>query len=187
MRTVRNNKIERERLLPTGEEDASGPRAASADMSWVDDPFLEQPVFPDERFLNNESKRARAICVAGSIDYDRVGASLKELVAAATPIPVYFVIIPDEFQVNDRLWEQVLASSWLKNVELERDLPQEQLGAWFMEQDIEYLDLLPRLRASSPLTDGELHLYHRNDTHFNSRGNRVAGEALAEFLTARLK
>jgi len=32
------------------------------------------------------------------------------------------------------------------------------------------------------MADGLRHLYHRRDTHFNARGNRAAGEALARFL-----
>ena len=37
-------------------------------------------------------------------------------------------------------------------------------------------------RAVPPLTDGWRHVYHLRDTHFNVRGNRVAGEALAQAL-----
>jgi hypothetical protein len=40
--------------------------------------------------------------------------------------------------------------------------------------------------AEPPLEDGNRHLYHLRDTHWNARGNRLAGEALAEFLAPRL-
>jgi hypothetical protein len=65
---------------------------------------------------------------------------------------------------------------------LERDLPQRVLAEWLSEQGIPYLDLLPILRAVPPLPDGRRHLYHLRDTHFNARGNDVAGRALAAFL-----
>ena len=41
------------------------------------------------------------------------------------------------------------------------------------------LDLLPVLRAVPAELDGARHLYHLRDTHFNVRGNRVAGTAIA--------
>ncbi|MEM6797072.1 MAG: hypothetical protein AAF725_24070, partial [Acidobacteriota bacterium] len=44
----------------------------------------------------------------------------------------------------------------------------------------DHLDLLPVLRYQRPMPSGRLHLYHLQDTHFNSRGNRVAGEALGQ-------
>jgi hypothetical protein len=48
------------------------------------------------------------------------------------------------------------------------------------------LDLPPPLRAVPPLADGRRHLYHLRDTHFNARGNRAAGWALAEFVRGLL-
>ncbi len=53
-------------------------------------------------------------------------------------------------------------------------------------EDLPYLDLRPIFRAVPPLPDGDRHLYHRQDTHLNVRGNRVAGEQLAEFLHRHL-
>jgi hypothetical protein len=38
-----------------------------------------------------------------------------------------------------------------------------------------------------PLADARRHVYHRQDTHFNARGNRIAGEALGEALRRCLK
>ena len=36
--------------------------------------------------------------------------------------------------------------------------------------------------AVEPLPDGRRHLYQLRDTHFNARGNQVAGQELAAFL-----
>jgi hypothetical protein len=46
---------------------------------------------------------------------------------------------------------------------------------------------LPILRAAPPWTDGKKHFYHLRDTHFNARGNEIAGKALGEFLKPFLK
>ena len=43
------------------------------------------------------------------------------------------------------------------------------------------------LSAQPPMADGHRHLYHIRDTHFNARGNRIVGEALAGFLRNQLR
>jgi hypothetical protein len=93
------------------------------------------------------------------------------------------MIIPDEFQVEDELWERV---SERAGRPLERDRPQALLQAWLAEEQIPHLDLLPILRAAPPLADGRRHLYHARDTHWNARGNRIAAQALADFLLGSL-
>jgi hypothetical protein len=35
------------------------------------------------------------------------------------------------------------------------------------------------------MADGQRHLYQLQDTHFNVRGNDVAGKAIADFLRRR--
>jgi hypothetical protein len=94
------------------------------------------------------------------------------------------VVIPDELQVEDPVWRQM--TELLPNVPLERDMPQCELALVFEAIGADFLDLLPVMLAVEPLPDGLRHLYHLRDTHFNARGSRVAGEALAEFLRERL-
>jgi hypothetical protein len=89
------------------------------------------------------------------------------------------MLIPDEFQVEDALWDEVVASTGRR---LNRNQPQERITAFLRQEGIPSLDLLPALRAVPPMADGQRHLYHLQDTHFNVRGNQVAGEKLAEFL-----
>ena len=60
------------------------------------------------------------------------------------------------------------------------------LIAWLNAQGIPFLDLLPAARAVPAMADGQRHLYHLRDTHFNVRGNQMAGEQLAKFLKDRL-
>ena len=87
------------------------------------------------------------------------------------------VILPDEFQVNDTLWEQVQRKVGDASP-LERDLPQKKILAFCAEHGIPCLDLLPILRAA----EREGHTYHLRDTHWNARGNEVAGRATSDFL-----
>ena len=48
------------------------------------------------------------------------------------------------------------------------------------------INLLPAMRAVEPHADGKRHVYHLQDTHFNARGNDVAGRELARFLREHL-
>jgi hypothetical protein len=111
---------------------------------------------------------------------DLAYAALLEARAAAGPVPFAVLLIPDEFQVEDDLWHQIEQRAGRT---LQRDLPQKLLGVWLAEQGIDYLDLLPVLRAVPELDDGQRHVYHLRDTHLNARGNRAVAEALAPFLS----
>ena len=91
------------------------------------------------------------------------------------------VVIPDEFQVNDALYERLLENVERREV-YDRDLPQRLLRDYAGARGIPMLDLLPILRAAEP----EGHTYHLRDTHWNARGNRIAGQAIADFILERL-
>jgi hypothetical protein len=144
---------------------------------WVLDPMLERPTLSDDVFLRVEAERAQLACARNDKSeaaYRHLFANLRTLQRSAGSVPLLFLLIPDEFQVEDWLWGRVGGE------ELERDQPQRRVRAWLEQRGIPYVDLLPRLRAVPPLADGRRHVFHRSDTHFNTRGNRMAGEALAE-------
>jgi hypothetical protein len=87
------------------------------------------------------------------------------------------VLIPDEFQVDDDLWDALMervedASQY------DRDFPQAEVLRFCENLEIPVLDLLPILREAH--RDGPT--YHSRDTHWNERGNRVAGFAIAEAI-----
>jgi hypothetical protein len=105
--------------------------------------------------------------------------SILDAKRAAGDIPLYVLLIPDEFQVEDELWNAV---SQQFDRPAQRDRPQMILTAWLEQQNIPYLDLLPLMRSVAPMEDGRRHLYHLRDTHWNARGNRIAAESLADFL-----
>ncbi len=94
--------------------------------------------------------------------------------------PFGVLLIPDEFQVEDALWAELELEG------LERDRPQRLLAAELGRRGIPVLDLLPVLRGTAALGDGRRHVYHLRDTHWNARGNRAAGEALAGFVRGLL-
>ena len=172
-----------------GPAEELSPAALSARFPWTADPALEEPTLSAEAFLRLETQRALEICAADPPNLDGFARRMLELRDAAGERPLVVMLIPDEFQVEDALWRAVEASA---GVPLERDRPQRLVVPWLEVQGIPCLDLLPILRSvpqSQPAGPGDVprrHLYHRQDTHFNARGNRVAADALASFLQERI-
>ncbi len=161
---------------------AADESAVTRAFPWVADPSLEVPVFSERAYLELEVSRAVTACAAGDDVYARLFDALDRMVAACGEIPLVFFLIPDEFQVEDELWQAVVAAAG----PLDRDRPQRLVTEWMRAHDVPFCDLLPRLRAVPAGEDGRRHVFHLRDSHFNARGNRVAGEALAETLRAAL-
>jgi len=148
---------------------------------WLADPSREIPTFTPERFAIVERNRAESVCRPDAPPaWPRIFELLLEMRSSCGQTPFAVMLIPDEFQVEDSVWE--LVTSGLQGETLDRDLPQRVLDGWLAEQGIPFLDLLPALRGVVPMADGRRHLYQLRDTHFNARGNEVAGDELAEFL-----
>lgn len=153
-------------------------------LPWLADPMLERATFSEDGYRQLEIGRVRQNCTAGpAVLADCLGA-LRTMKTCAGSTPIAVMLIPDEFQVEDAVWED--ARSDPRCADLDRDHPQKFLLPWLEEHGFPVLDLLPVLRSVPPLADGRRHLYHLRDTHFNARGNEVAGKALAEFLRSRL-
>jgi len=152
-------------------------------FAWLDDPMREEPSMKPAAFLAYERMRARQLGGPPNRKLAHLLHHVDEMRRLAGSTPLLFVLIPDEFQVEDDLWREVQAG--LPGPPLDRDQPQRLLGEALRARGLPYLDLLPRLRAVPPLADGRRHVYHLCDTHWNARGNRVAGEALAEALAER--
>lgn len=145
----------------------------------IDPPGPEQPTFSDEAFMEIEMQRlpvcnpsdpgtaARYEAFFRALDYfhRRLGDRL-----AVT-------IIPDEFQVNDTLYAGLLSRTG-PTFDCVRDLPQRRIGDFCANRGIPVLDFLPVLREAE--RGGRTYL--PQDTHWNERGNRIAGERLGAFL-----
>ena len=150
---------------------------------WLTDPLLEKPSMGREVFLEVESQNARGICRPNPGVFERFFEALELLKATAGRVPVAFVVIPDEFQVEDSLWQEVVRRS---DQPLDRDQAQRKIVGWLKSRGWPVLDLLPLLRAVEPLKDGRRHLYLLQDTHFNARGNEMTGRALARMVDSLL-
>jgi len=152
-----------------------------ATYPWLAEPGLEQPTFSHETFLQIEADRSFYICRPEGTAYDEpIKRAPFEMQRVAGKTLFFVLLIPDEFQVEDRLWGELQQRPGRAG--LDRDLPQRLLSDWLEDQGIPYLDLLPAFRAVPELPDGQRHLYHQLDTHWNRRGNEVAGRTLANLL-----
>ncbi|HVS10652.1 MAG TPA: hypothetical protein VMS76_12345 [Planctomycetota bacterium] len=154
-------------------------------MPWISNPLLETPLFSKANFLACAMAHAGEICAGDGSNYGPFFKEMNAIRRAVGSRPLAVMLIPEEFQVEDALWQEVVDG--LPHLALDRDLPQRLITAWLEEQGIPYVDLLPRLRAVPPLSDGDRHLYLFRDTHFNVRGNQVAGEGLAELVRKALR
>jgi hypothetical protein len=151
---------------------------------WILDPRLETGTNSESTYLAIERRRARETGLLRPSDLETLHELLLDMKRAAGSIPLCVMIIPDEFQIEDDVWEKVRDAA--PGRELDRDRVQTLILPWLEANGIPCLDLTPILRAVEPMEDGRRHLYHLHDTHFNVRGNRVAGEALAKFLAGKI-
>ena len=162
-----------------------GPAAIRKQFPWIADPSLEKPTFSEANFLELIRRRARAVQASQSQAYARLEQDLREMQQICGKTPLYVLLQPAEWQVEDKLWQQLVATDNAREP-LERDVAQRRTRQILDKLGIPYLDLLDTLRAVPTLPDGKRHLYHLRDTHYNARGNRVVGEALADFLRKRV-
>ncbi len=163
------------------------PEALIHHLPWLADPSLEKPTFSDETYLEIETVRARGICDPAANELlDSLLMALEEIRRVAGSTPLFVLLIPDELQVEDRLWNRIVDGP-LRGHSLVRDHAQRRLLDWLREREIPALDLLPLFRAALAGADGERHLYHLRDSHLNARGNALAGSAVADFLRRELE
>lgn len=146
---------------------------------YVHDYRLERGTFSEQRFFGIEAERT-CVCDARRSDvaerYEGAYDYLRRFKAVLGD-RLLVVLIPDEFQVNDTLW-QALAAALPNRASLDRDVPQRNLVAFCAANRIAVLDLLPALREAQR----QAPTYHLRDTHWNAHGNRVAGEAIAGWI-----
>ncbi|MHC4513676.1 MAG: hypothetical protein ACYS5W_08245 [Planctomycetota bacterium] len=161
------------------------PAALLAAFPWVANPIKEPASMSLEAFLEIERKRAAGLLFPAPDMHAKFFEAMEDLWDALGDVPLMFTLIPDEFQVNDALWAQLAPRLPAGAGNPNRFSPQKPLRTWLDDRGIPYLDLLPILRGVPPMADGQRHLYQLQDTHFNVRGNDVAGKAIADFLRRR--
>lgn len=86
------------------------------------------------------------------------------------------VLIPDEYQVNPVLLDQLIQSQQIPTEDIDLDLPQRRLNAFCRKNQIPCLDMKPLLEPDT---------YLPRDTHWNRKGNRIAAEAIAGWLAGK--
>lgn len=150
---------------------------------WLADPHLERPTFRRRIFLELELERVRRLAAQRPSDLDPTLGVLRAIRDISEDRPLLLVLIPFEAEVEDELWREIQG---LSDGPLPRYRLRRQLLPRLEQEGFRTLDLLPILRAQPVDADGSRHLYHLRDTHFNARGNLVAGEALAAALSPLL-
>ena len=169
--------VERER--PAAES------ALTEEPAFLADPALEPPYFTRDAYLQVEASRA-LVCVAGlSYTEEQYRKALLELDAWHEELGsrLLLVLIPDEFQVNDALWQHgagrprrgASACPRARSSAISRSGAS---TAGPRREGSGVLDLLPALREA----ERESRTYHLRDTHWNAHGNRVAARELAQAL-----
>jgi hypothetical protein len=98
-----------------------------------------------------------------------------DAVCAAAGVPWLLVLIPGEIQVDPDVRAQVLKGLAANPDDYDFESPQRRLLEWADDGHHKILDLLPTLRREHQAQD---RLYVPNDTHWNERGNAVAGETI---------
>ena len=142
-------------------------------------PGKENPTFSQEAFLQIERHR---VVICHSTDeqnkgfFERFEHTLLQFDKWLGD-KLVVVLIPDEFQVNDALWQELM-DVVEDPAAFARDLPQERIGRFCKQAGIKLIDALPALRAAEPGGN----TFHLRDTHVNARGNRVLGELLGREL-----
>ncbi len=91
------------------------------------------------------------------------------------------ILAPDQYQVEADLRSELLSRFGLDPGRYDFDQPQRILGESFRAHGVEVLDLLPVFRRRS----AEVPLHLPRNTHWNARGNELAGESIAAWFLER--
>ena len=136
------------------------------------------PTFGEAQFLQIEAERLRALDVRREVVQARIDRSVAWIRAIHARVPgLLVVLIPDEFQVSDRLHRRLVGAR-ADLGPIDRDAASLAMGARLRAVGVDVLDLRSALRDA----EREAATYHPRDTHWNAHGNRIAGQALAAHL-----
>jgi hypothetical protein len=180
-----------QRRQPPAQDSVLPPRLLQLMTSGgpYDDVYHDQPdvpTFSEDAFLEIELERMR-VCrsPAPAALQVKVQLALEALndICALAHGRVLLAIIPDEFQVNRELFDQLLSARDARAEDFDLGLPQRILTDYAHEKGIPCLDLMPALRTGQ---EKLRRVYQLRDTHWNLRGNRIAAFELSEALAREL-
>lgn len=142
------------------------------------------PSFDEETYLEIEADRSRLFLGEERLKRSMEATALyiEEMkdICEGLDIELSVALCPDEFQVDEALRRRVRDVHFpglpLEAWDVEK--PNQELVRALERMGIEVLDLLELFQA------GEERLYKKNDSHWNLAGNRLAGEAVAKFISS---
>lgn len=145
----------------------------------------DTPLLTEKAFLDMEEGRLLAIAGPDTGRFQRLIAVANLLLerlarqVEASGARFVVVLIPDEGQVDRELARRIVRRSGFS---LDLDRAQRHLVPWLEDRRIPHLDLLPLFRRRHEA--GGPRLYRFQDTHWSVEGNRLAAQALVDFLVA---
>jgi hypothetical protein len=170
----------------TFESDALDPGAPISGYASSFDP--DRPSLQRPDFVAIEARRV-ALCLKSETEafeglLQRVTEVVLELVSEveATGATCLVMLIPDQYQVDPELLDDVLEATGTSLDDYELDRPQRRLSAELGAEDVDVLDLLPVFRRHR----AKGRLYRPCDTHWNRLGNEIAAAALADEIERRV-
>lgn len=140
-----------------------------------------------ERYLNIEWNRMRICWSERREVFEELASGVTEVLkrfdveVRASGSEFVVMVIPDDYQVNKELQRDIFERFKIRPDSVDLDLPQSRLAAYFEEEGIDYLDLLPVFRRQAEHET----LYTPRNTHWNPRGNALAAQTLAAYLVER--
>lgn len=138
-------------------------------------------MFEREAFLKIVRRRLEACRVLpDSFRRGRAMRGVRDIREAARELGARYAMVlhPDEFQVDERLFEEALRSGGLDPTLYDRVGPQRFLMEDCRGDGSPCLDLLALFQEEH----GRGSLFLPRDTHYNAKGNELAARALADFL-----
>ncbi len=139
--------------------------------------------FPDDIFLKIEKRRAELFTTEGRETLRTLVAETADVIARmrddaeAAGARFVVVVIPDELQVNDVLRRNVEQARGGQGIDADGT---EQIVAEALDvREIDYVETVYELRREAQEVRSP---YGTNDTHWDARGNEIAGHVLAEHL-----
>lgn len=179
--------------VPSADVDAAPPAASSASahpaVAWSDDhPELVRPAFSDDAFADIVANELHVLAKPGTDReaprWERFEAALGRLLDRITAdgTKVALVLAPSRLQVHPDELRGAATRVGVAADSLDADLPNHHLHVLAQRRGVPVIDTTDELRRAA--ARGE-RLYLPNDTHWNVRGNAVAGAELALALARR--
>ncbi|MHC4873176.1 MAG: hypothetical protein ACYTFY_15140 [Planctomycetota bacterium] len=144
----------------------------------------DKPTFSKDAFLNIEKKRMDVCLKQYNKSLNYKWERLKEIMLEINMKnngKVLFVLIPDEFQVNDTLWAELYADNVHKEDEYDRFYPQKHLAKFCKSNKLRVLDLLAGMRE----VEKTGRTYKLQDTHWSVYGHITAAKLIQRYINQK--